>query len=100
MDDFVANFNGHSANFYSVRHNLCQQIHEPLVRPGRAHTTMTNPSTELPRNNTDYFKKEYWDDRFAKQEVNNWLVTYDDVKDQLSPYLTPESKILVVECGN
>ena len=64
------------------------------------HTTTTPPSTELPQHNTDYCKKEYWDDRFAEEEVNNWLVTYGDVKDQLAPFLTPESKILVVGCGN
>ena len=89
----------------SARREDANSEHDPETSPSQQqkpahHTTVTDPSTELPRHNTDYFKKEYWDDRFAEEEVNNWLVTYDDVKDQLAPYLTPESKILVVGCGN
>ena len=55
---------------------------------------------ELPEHNTDYSKKYYWDDRFAKEEQFNWLVSYEDVKDQIAPFLSPDSKILLVGCGN
>ena len=60
----------------------------------------TGCGTQPPRSNKEYFKKEYWDDRFSTEQVNNWLVTYEDVRDQLSPFLSPEFKILVVGCGN
>jgi len=66
-------------------------------------TTSTESSStiiELPEHNTDYFKKDYWDDRFAKEEEFNWLVSYDDVKDQIAPFMSPDSKILLVGCGN
>ena len=76
--------------------DLEQQEQEQTI----VHTTKTPSSTETPQHNTDYFMKEYWDDRFAKEEVKNWLVTFADVKDQLAPFLTRESRILVVGCGN
>jgi hypothetical protein len=56
---------------------------------------------ELPKSNTEYSKKEYWDERFTTEEEYEWLVSYRDVANQLRPYLSsPQTRILVVGCGN
>jgi hypothetical protein len=67
---------------------------------GSARTTTKSTIESPPHSNTDYDKKDYWDDRFTKEDVRNWLVTYDDVRDQMAPFLQTESKILIVGCGN
>jgi hypothetical protein len=71
------------------------------INGGESGRTIHKSTIESPpHSNTDYDKKEYWDDRFTKEDVRNWLVTYDDVRDQLAPFLRAESKILIVGCGN
>eukprot|EP00978_Attheya_sp_CCMP212_P048656 scaffold555823_cov51-Attheya_sp.AAC.1 len=68
---------------------------ESRDRPNRSN------KLELPKNNTEYSKKEYWEERFATEEEYEWLVSYSDVADQLRPYLSsPQTRILVVGCGN
>jgi SAM-dependent methyltransferase len=57
-------------------------------------------SIELPKNNLEYGKKEYWDDRFAKEKDYDWLVGYEDVQDLIAPYMTESAKVLLVGCGN
>lgn len=73
---------------------------QPQTSNAVGRTTIKSTIESPPHSNTDYDKKDYWDDRFTKEDVRNWLVTYDDVRDQLAPFLRPESKILIVGCGN
>jgi len=55
----------------------------------------------LPKNNVTYSKKEYWEERFANETDFEWLVSYNDVSNQIKPYIKNlSSKILVVGCGN
>jgi 2-polyprenyl-3-methyl-5-hydroxy-6-metoxy-1,4-benzoquinol methylase len=55
---------------------------------------------KLPRNNKEYGKKLYWDERFAQEDNFEWLVGYKQVASQLSQFLKSSDKILVVGCGN
>lgn len=67
----------------------------------------------VPKDNRVYGKKEYWDERFKKEEEFEWLVSYQDVAPQIQPYLkmapsssTPseepegDPRILLVGVGN
>lgn len=65
----------------------------------------------LPEDNATYKRKEYWDQRFQKEEAYEWLVSYGDVQGLLAPYLLPAAgsggsgdggglRVLVVGCGN
>ncbi|CEM01849.1 unnamed protein product [Vitrella brassicaformis CCMP3155] len=54
----------------------------------------------IPRDNQQYAKREYWDERFASEESYEWLVSFDGVKGQLTPLLREQDDILVVGCGN
>lgn len=68
-------------------------------KDGSSEDTTRNAMT-LPRNNTDYGKKQYWDERFSNEDQYEWLVSYSDVAQQLAPFLSADSRILVVGCGN
>ena len=57
-------------------------------------------NTALPKSNREYGKKEYWDNRFAQETDFEWLVSFLDVKTQLEPFLSPDSRVLIVGCGN
>jgi SAM-dependent methyltransferase len=57
-------------------------------------------SMPLPRSNTEYGKKTYWDERFATESEYEWLASWEDVAYLLKPFLSPSSHILVVGCGN
>ncbi|CAG9335385.1 ECE2 [Blepharisma stoltei] len=53
-----------------------------------------------PENNSEYLNKEYWERRYENEETYDWLLRYPQVKEDISPYITPEDKILVLGCGN
>jgi hypothetical protein len=57
-------------------------------------------SRSLPKTNTEYGKKTYWDERFATESEYEWLASWEDVAYLLKPFISPESSILVVGCGN
>ena len=50
----------------------------------------------------NYGETTYWDQRYAasKGEMFDWLEDYQALKDILKDYLKPESKILILGCGN
>lgn len=50
----------------------------------------------------DYSRREFWDLRYLKpQEVDNeWLITPDELEPHLSPFLSPESEILIIGSGD
>jgi hypothetical protein len=37
---------------------------------------MVKIKMELPKHNSEYSKQEYWDERFAKEDHYEWLVSY------------------------
>jgi SAM-dependent methyltransferase len=57
-------------------------------------------SSVLPKRNCEYNSRDYWDERFSKESDYEWLLAYSDLAPQLSNYLTKDSRILVVGCGN
>jgi EEF1A lysine methyltransferase 4 len=54
----------------------------------------------IAENNVLYKTKEYWDDRFQTEESYDWLLTYQHMKQNITYFLKPEHKILIVGCGN
>lgn len=50
--------------------------------------------------NTKFKRKDYWDDRFQKEEEYDWLAKFSDIYSTLQPYIKPSDKILVLGCGN
>mgnify|MGYP006078684947 FL=1 len=55
------------------------------------------------RSNKDFGKHEYWEGRFEEEEEYEWLLKFDQVKEQVLPLLHPYSKeasILLVGVGN
>ena len=49
-----------------------------------------------------YGEHSYWDKRYTQYAGTtfDWLETYSSLKSLLVLYLKPESKILIVGCGN
>ena len=48
-----------------------------------------------------YAKKEYWNERFEHTDSNfDWYADWDQLSKYFIPILTPDSKILMVGCGN
>lgn len=54
----------------------------------------------LPKSNKEYGSKEYWEQRFQGEEEYDWLLSFQQLSSQLLPFLRPESRILVIGCGN
>lgn len=54
----------------------------------------------LPKSNQEYGNKEYWEQRFQGEEEHEWLLSFQQLSSQLIPFLRPESRILVIGCGN
>ena len=52
-------------------------------------------------NPQNYSKKEYWNERFNQTNTNfDWYADWDQLSKYFIPILSPESKILMVGCGN
>ncbi|CAI5724834.1 hypothetical protein KXD40_003456 [Peronospora effusa] len=54
----------------------------------------------LPKINTTYKEKKYWDSRFESEESYDWLARFENVAELLSKYVRPSDRILMVGCGN
>ena len=73
-------------------------------------TTKSHDSDEpvddfIPERNEDYKKLEYWDYRFSREDVYDWLGTYKDSEDALKAVGLPigeekQLEVLIVGCGN
>jgi hypothetical protein len=50
----------------------------------------------------NYGDPKYWDKRYKENEgsIFDWLEDYRSLKPLLAELITPESKILVLGCGN
>eukprot|EP00754_Rhynchopus_humris_P027251 Rhum_TRINITY_DN15076_c17_g1::Rhum_TRINITY_DN15076_c17_g1_i1::g.136811::m.136811 len=49
----------------------------------------------------EYGKPEYWDERYKANDTTfDWYVSYEPLKEILGPIIKPDSKVLVVGCGN
>jgi SAM-dependent methyltransferase len=49
----------------------------------------------------DYGKAEYWDERYRSNDTTfDWFVSFDALKDIILPLARPDSRVLVVGCGN
>ena len=55
---------------------------------------------DLPKENTSYKLKEYWDTRFSKEETFEWCKSYGDFKDLLCKHVRKSDRILMLGCGN
>lgn len=58
---------------------------------------------ELPRNNADYGKSEYWNQRYSREEQYDWLGVYDHFSSALENILDRHhgsDSILHLGCGN
>lgn len=61
---------------------------------------MATEQNLLPKCNSDYATKEYWNWRYEHEENYEWFKTYQDLKPVLSKYIKKRHKVLVVGCGN
>ncbi|OMJ30127.1 Methyltransferase-like protein 13 [Smittium culicis] len=62
-----------------------------------------NDLAVLPKDNTEYSTKKYWDERYEKGShdvVFDWFKTYSDIKDLINTYIKKDAKILMLGCGN
>lgn len=62
--------------------------------------TPAAPSQTLPESNLEYKSRAYWDTRFATEQEYDWLCKYATFRELLVPYLTKESTIGIIGCGN
>jgi hypothetical protein len=58
------------------------------------------PDSVIAADNRLYKTKEYWDDRFQREDSYDWLLTYQHLKSHVTKFLRPEHRILIVGCGN
>lgn len=56
--------------------------------------------SEYDDTNARFNKKGYWDERFTKEDIYDWLVEFEHVEKELVPFLSASDRILVVGCGN
>lgn len=55
---------------------------------------------DLPKENSSYKLKEYWDTRFSKEETFEWCKSYGNFKDLLCKHVRKSDRILMLGCGN
>eukprot|EP00668_Euglena_longa_P028795 GGOE01036120.1.p1 GENE.GGOE01036120.1~~GGOE01036120.1.p1 ORF type:complete len:228 (+),score=65.13 GGOE01036120.1:78-761(+) len=49
----------------------------------------------------EYGKPDYWDERYRANDTTfDWYVSYESLKDTLTPLLKSNSRILMLGCGN
>jgi SAM-dependent methyltransferase len=55
-----------------------------------------------PKSNSLYGSKEYWEERYSKEKDYEWLLSFEQLASQLTPFLqqAPNSRILMLGCGN
>lgn len=55
---------------------------------------------DLPDKNATYKLKEYWDERYSKEDSFEWCKSYGDFKQLLTENINKSDKILMLGCGN
>lgn len=50
----------------------------------------------LPEENQNYGNKSYWIDRFQREDVYEWLVGYQQIKNILRKYIDKNDTILIL----
>jgi EEF1A lysine methyltransferase 4 len=83
--------------FCAEARNSPEPQNEPQDEPP---PTDTSPESMIASNNALYKTKEYWDERFQKEETYDWLLTYQQIKSSILQFLRPDHKILIIGCGN
>ena len=53
----------------------------------------------LPENKR-YGEQKYWEERFTQESQYEWLVSYSELKSDITPFLKDDTKILIIGCGN
>ncbi|KAF8518977.1 S-adenosyl-L-methionine-dependent methyltransferase [Hysterangium stoloniferum] len=57
----------------------------------------------IPDSNEEYESKEYWDQRYRSEDRDasfDWFKSYSQISGLLSEFIRPESRILMLGCGN
>lgn len=57
-------------------------------------------SIEIKSENEQYASVDYWNERYTKEEMYDWLGDYNVFKDLINKYVEKSAKILMVGCGN
>ena len=55
---------------------------------------------DLPKHNSTYNEKEYWDNRYKNEEHYEWFAGYKPYRDILRSNIKTTDKILTLGCGN
>ncbi|EDO44209.1 predicted protein [Nematostella vectensis] len=55
---------------------------------------------DLPKNNSSYKDKEYWNNRFAKEDTFEWCKSYKEFRHLLRGHVRTCDRILILGCGN
>ena len=50
--------------------------------------------------NTQFQKKEYWEERFAEEPEYDWLVSFAAIEPHVKQLISPDQRVLIVGCGN
>jgi SAM-dependent methyltransferase len=61
---------------------------------------VTDDHLRLSVDNTVFKDQNYWEERFTEEEEYDWLLSYDQLKTQLSSLLKLDDRILIIGCGN
>ncbi|KAI8969061.1 hypothetical protein BDF20DRAFT_990898 [Mycotypha africana] len=51
-------------------------------------------------NAVPFHEKSYWEDRFKREKHFEWLLTWNNIKSEIIPFLNVSDEILHVGCGN
>lgn len=57
-------------------------------------------TTDSDNDGVDYGSANYWETRYANYHTFDWLENYQSLKPLLKDYLTADSRMLIIGCGN
>ncbi|XP_048587598.1 EEF1A lysine methyltransferase 4 isoform X2 [Nematostella vectensis] len=55
---------------------------------------------DLPKDNSSYKDKEYWNNRFAKEDTFEWCKSYKEFRHLLRGHVRTCDRVLILGCGN
>jgi SAM-dependent methyltransferase len=71
-----------------------------MSSPDPEQSSGSRESKTIPKDNSEYKKREYWDERFKEEDSFEWLGKYAEFRDIIRANIPTSARLLIVGCGN